>query len=835
MRRVAHGLFVLVTTACATHKPGPDYAAPLRQAITLAGDGHESSQRNALAAFLALADSARHSRQPLTEGTARAFAAQVYINLGRPDSAKPLAREAVELLGQRGGRGPPGVLTLLGETLQYLGSPDSALVMYRQALPSPETAPTRAEARLLNDIGSAYHQLGYLDSADHYLRRALELRGRLQDSVGLAGTLSNLGRLQQTLGRPDSAAALFSTALPSRRRASDFAGLGATLNNLGYSLDLQGRPAEALDRYREALEALRAAGNLSTQGLVRINMGRAYLALGKLDSARAAVDDGLAIKRAVADSTGVSWGLVDLGRVQLAEGNRDDALRSLQDARTVLRLVGDRGREGAVLYQLGSLARRPGPGADPAGALARFDSAAALRSSVGTGSLLDSDRLSFAEQDLLLFEEWVSGWLDRRDVPPEEAALAALAVAERGRARALLDLMRERSAPLAPGADLVREGRDQVEWVQRTASAALVYLAGRDTLTLWIIPASGRISVRRLAVGRTELAEAVRSYRVALEVESGCDQADVQAADDLPQASARLASLLLDDSTRARLVGSQSVIVVPHGPLHLVPFAALPGTDGTPFGSQFAVRYAPSLAILHQASARPGAFDQRGRNRWQAMSPALVVGNPRMPLLTICGVQLRPRGLAAAEESSRWLAQQLTADALVGEQATERRMRAEAGGARLIHLETHGFAYENEAGARASFVALTSDSGVAVPPAEGDGMLTVGEVLDQLPRLEAELVVLGACQTGLGDLKDAEGTVGLQRAFLAKGARSTLVSLWTVDDRASSALLREFYQQWLGGGVSKSEALRRAQESVRRTPGFEHPRFWAAFVLAGAE
>ena len=114
-------------------------------------------------------------------------------------------------------------------------------------------------------------------------------------------------------------------------------------------------------------------------------------------------------------------------------------------------------------------------------------------------------------------------------------------------------------------------------------------------------------------------------------------------------------------------------------------------------------------------------------------------------------------------------------------------------------------------------------------------MLTVGEVLDQLPRLRAELVVLGACQTGLGDLKDAEGTVGLQRAFLAKGARSTLVSLWTVDDRASSALLRGLYQQWLGAGAGKSEALRRAQDEVRATPGFEHPRFWAAFVLAGAD
>ena len=834
MRRVAHGLVVLVTTACATHDPAPDYAAPLRQAVVLAGDGQETSQRDALAHFLALADSAGRTRQPLTEGAARAFAAQVYINLGRPDSARPLARRAVELLGERGGRAPPAILSLLGEALQYLGSPDSALIMYRQALPSPDSASTRAHARLLNDIGSAYHQLGYLDSAGQYLTRALELRGRLQDSLGLAGTLSNLGRVQQTLGRPDSAASLFSTALPFRRRASDFAGLGATLNNLGYSLDLQRRPAEALDRYREALEALRTAGNLSTRGLVRINMGRAYLAQGDLDSARAAVVEGLAIKRTVADSTGVSWGLVDLGRVQLAQGDRTEALRSLQDARRVLRLIGDRGREGGVLYELGSLARRPGPGADPTGALAFFDSAAAIRSTVGTGTLLDSDRLSFAEQDLLLFEEWVSGWLDRRDVPPEQGALAALAVAERGRARALLDLMREGKAALAPGADLVREGREHVEWLQRTASSTLVYLVGRDTLTIWIIPGSGKISVRRLAVGRERLAEAVRSYRIALGVEHGCE-ADGQTADDLAQASAGLMSLLLDDTTQARLTGSKSVIIVPHGPLHLVPFAALGRANGMPLGIQFAVRYAPSLAILREASARPAAFGQGGSNRWEAMTPALVVGNPRMPLLTICGVRLRPRGLAAAEESSRWLAGQVTVDALVGERATERRVRADAPGARLIHLETHGFAYENEAGARASFVALAADSGATEPSPEGDGMLTVGEVLDQLPRLRSELVVLGACQTGLGDLKDAEGTVGLQRAFLARGARSTLVSLWTVDDRASSALLREFYQRWLADGTSKSEALRQAQDSVRRTPGFEHPRFWAAFVLAGAE
>ena len=502
---------------------------------------------------------------------------------------------------------------------------------------------------------------------------------------------------------------------------------------------------------------------------------------------------------------------MDLGRVQLAEGDRSDALRSLQDARSVLRLIGDRGAQGRRALRAGIV------GASAGGRRRSGRRAVAVRlgggdsSLVGSGTLLDSDRLSFAEQDLLLFEEWVSGWLDRKDLPPEQAALAALAVAERGKARALLDLMRERKAGLAPGADLVRGGRDQVEWVQRDASSALVYLVGRDTLTLWIIPASGAISVRRLPVGRAEVAEAVRSYRVTLGVERGCDETDVQAAD--AEAPNRLASLLLDDTTRARLAGSQSVIIVPHGPLNLVPFAALPEPDGTSLGSKLAIRYAPSLAILREASTRPAAVGQGGVSiRWETLRPALIVGNPRMPLLTICGVQLRPRSLAGAEESSRWLAREVGAAALVGEEATERRVRADAGGSRLIHLETHGFAYENEAGARATFVALSSDSGATEPPPEGDGMLTVGEVLDGLPRLHAELVVLGACQTGLGDLKDAEGTVGLQRAFLAKRARSTLVSLWTVDDRASAALRQSSTSSgWAAGSARARRCVGRRQ------------------------
>jgi len=148
----------------------------------------------------------------------------------------------------------------------------------------------------------------------------------------------------------------------------------------------------------------------------------------------------------------------------------------------------------------------------------------------------------------------------------------------------------------------------------------------------------------------------------------------------------------------------------------------------------------------------------------------------------------------------------------------------------LIHLATHGYAFASEGLVRKSFVALAPGSG-------HDGVLTVGEILDDSAlTLSAELVTLSACQTGLGDLKQAEGTVGLQRAFLAKGARSVLVSLWSVSDVVTNLLMRRFYSHWLEDrdAPSKADALRRAQDDVRRTPGYTHPRFWAAFQLVGA-
>ncbi|MCU0355462.1 MAG: CHAT domain-containing protein, partial [Cytophagales bacterium] len=93
-----------------------------------------------------------------------------------------------------------------------------------------------------------------------------------------------------------------------------------------------------------------------------------------------------------------------------------------------------------------------------------------------------------------------------------------------------------------------------------------------------------------------------------------------------------------------------------------------------------------------------------------------------------------------------------------------------------------------------------------------------------------ELVVLSACETGLGEVKNGEGVYGLQRAFAIAGAQSVLMSLWKVGDQPTQLLMKEFYRRWLGGTAAQV-ALRKAQAAVRKR--YAHPYYWGGFVLVG--
>ena len=150
----------------------------------------------------------------------------------------------------------------------------------------------------------------------------------------------------------------------------------------------------------------------------------------------------------------------------------------------------------------------------------------------------------------------------------------------------------------------------------------------------------------------------------------------------------------------------------------------------------------------------------------------------------------------------------------------------ELGQYRLVHFATHGFLDSLNPKLSGIVLSLVDERG-----APQDGFLRAHEIYNL--KLPADLVVLSACQTGLGKEIRGEGLVGLTRGFMYAGAARVVVSLWSVDDEATSELMTRFYSRMLKEGLPPASALRAAQIEILKQPRWQTPYYWAAFVLQG--
>ncbi|MDP2370842.1 CHAT domain-containing protein [Rhodoferax sp.] len=256
-------------------------------------------------------------------------------------------------------------------------------------------------------------------------------------------------------------------------------------------------------------------------------------------------------------------------------------------------------------------------------------------------------------------------------------------------------------------------------------------------------------------------------------------------------------------------LAGRDLLIVPHGSLHYLPFAAL--HDGQRYLVQGrALRYLPTAMLL---GLLPSAKSAAGGSREQVVR-LLILGNPDLGQAAL--------DLPAAQEEAQALQAMFAknSELLVRQFATETVLKQRAVEFSHVHVASHG-----EFSADAP---LTSRLRLAADGAN-DGVLTVSEIYGL--RLKADHVMLSACETGLGQVSNGDDVVGLTRGFLYAGARNVTGSLWEVDDDATAELAKRLYQN-LRNGVPVSRALAQAQESVlAKKP---HPYFWAAFTLNGA-
>jgi tetratricopeptide (TPR) repeat protein len=777
---------------------------------------------------------------------------------GYPDSALTFYRAALLIHHALKDRAEAATLAQIGDIFHHTGHRDSALVYYRSALlPQRAVGDRHGQALTLSSIGGVYDATGRPDSALTYFRAALALSQSVGDRAVESTILQHMGLVYANLFESDSALAYYRAALRLSRITGQRAGEAITLGNIGAIYLDAGQRDSALTYFRAALVLDRATGNRSAAAATLNNIGLVQQHAGQSDSALSAYRSALEVARASGNRSGEASTLNNIGLLHHDLGRVDSALAAYRAALPLEHAIGDRSGEATTLNNVAMLYLDVGK---PDSALAVVDSAVVLFAKIRMHAGSDFSAVAFAEaRSRVTADLWVRSWLATGT--GQKAVTSALAAAERGRAQGLRDLLARLAGPnekdalwasdTLPGADLVAEAEMTLAPLRKARTAVLYYSVARDTLATWLLGPTGDlrlihhaainsdslaalVAVLRAGLGadaaRTRMARgaAVEQERVvpnAARTARGVeDGASAESSARLRAATTALGTLLPPDLSRVVPAGSD-LVIVPHGALGLVPFGALTAAGDTlPLGMRYALRYAPSLRALAAAESRAAAWTTPGR--------PLVVGNPAMPTVSaIDGRRVQLKDLPSARSEGDAVAKRFRVTALTNGAATETAVRTALPSAPLVHLATHGLAYGTEAKVRDSYVALA-------PDAKNDGLLTIGELLDDVPSLAADLVVLSACQTGLGDLKQAEGTVGFQRALLAKGARSVLVSLWSVDDRATALLMRRFYAHWLGPDGrpmrSKGEALRQAQADVRLTPGFESPRYWAAFQLVGA-
>jgi CHAT domain-containing protein/Tfp pilus assembly protein PilF len=365
-----------------------------------------------------------------------------------------------------------------------------------------------------------------------------------------------------------------------------------------------------------------------------------------------------------------------------------------------------------------------------------------------------------------------------------------------------------------------------------------------------VVPRAPQVSVFSLPIGEMTLREKVAAFRSVIqrgpEADRGSTAPTLAIGKELFDALIKPAEELIGASER--------VVISPDGPLHALPFGALVQSDRSSLGP---VRYFIEWKPLHVVASATVYAELKKARRETGNGPAsttlVAFGDPTYPrperAETLTNPDVRavvrggyalqslPASRAEVEGIARLYGGQATT--YLGDQATEERAKAIGKGVRYIHFASHGLLDER--------FPLNSALALTIPerPSEGqaNGLLQAWEIFEQM-RIDADLVTLSACETGLGKEMGGEGLVGLTRAFQYAGARTVLASLWSVGDESTADLMTRFYRH-LRAGKTKDDALRTAQlELIRTSPSREtargpatrasaHPYHWAAFQLIG--
>ena len=722
-----------------------------------------------------------------------------------------------------------------------------------------------AFADSLSNLGGVAELRFDLDRAFDYHSRALEIRKRdAPGSQDESAALNNLGVIEHKRGNLAQAESLFAGALKIKekfnRNGLDYAlGLG---NLGGIAADL-GRPKEAIEYLSKSI-SIRESIAPNSMDLARdlSSLGRAYALTGNLSKELEVQNKALGIAMSISpESEEVAVTLNRIGRInQATRGNReatDYFIRSVAAFEGQMSQFGSSdstrnnfraSRKEIYTSAIQSLADSSRP--DEAFLFSEKYRARGFSELLANSGMISPDtesaRLRLQRTELANRFDAVTGKISAGGVQLAETLRIELDAIIRRR-NELLDASKG-ALSVNKSHQMARPTLSHLEISKylNKRSLLLSYIVSKDITYLFSIQPDGVLTVHQIKISEADLRRTVHDFRKIITRTATPGHPEFS---DFTIRQGRTLFALLFEPIESLLQNYNRLLIIPDGPLHQLPFGALVIGNRGYLNSELANRFVAerwsthftlSGSIFANLNEAPRITKEVPRLIAIFGAPAISGSSEELTSITTEGPDGTSATLAplpeARSEAIRISEVFVNSAVFLGSGASERNVKLIGEGADIIHFATHANLDNREP----MYSSLLLSSPLSPSNIRENGQLQAWEIYDEL-RLKADLVVLSACETGLGDELGGEGLIGLTRAFQFAGARTVVASLWKVPDASTSELMISFYRH-LNAGLPKDESLRAAQvELMQQTtengggrPDRGLPPFyWAAFQVYG--
>ena len=692
------------------------------------------------------------------------------------------------------------------------------------------------QIQLLSNLGIAYKNLGqYSQSADRHLAAGKQMMQLIKDTQNetdrqnhrrdLGQILLNLGTTQELLGNYDRARRAYTQSLRLARETKSPPLEILALNNLGGLQSTLGEDNDALTNLEAALKISQLQSDRSTLANITLNLASINHFRRNYTQARPFYNQALKLAQTQNNRVLQAKIFSDLGLLEEDQKNYPTALANHQKSLAIAKSLDDPELQATALNNLGHTLRATNQ---------LSEAEAVLLQSI---QLLDRLRLKLDDTYKIskLDTQLNTYSLLQKVLIEANKPEAALEAAEQGRARAFAELLAQRQNPSKSMGELPAITLEKIRETAQKQSATLIEYAivpdedfkfrgkqraNAGKLLIWVIDPNGKITMRQVDLILKRKTQGTLDFTITIArcLSSDCptladglnqpappdSKEPVPAAFIYPGLPELYQTLIQPIEDLLPKNPTARIVIIPQESLFLVPFAALPNSNGTYLIEQHTLAYAPSIQVL-------GLIKPRSTT----VPTPLIVGNPApMP-------ENLPT-LPASEIEAIAIAKLFNTTAITGAAATRANIYPKLEQATHIHLATHGLLTYGQ------LETIDTPGAIALAPSGGDnGLLTADDVFNL--SLNAELVVLSACDTGRGTLT-GDGVLGLSRSWLAAGTPSLIVSLWAVNDKSTAELMTAFYRA-LQTNPDRAVALRSAMLTTLKQ--YPSPRDWAAFTLMG--